>query len=485
MIVTLDLGTTSVRCLAINKSGNCIAVAQEEFKQYFPQAAWVEHDGMEIWEKTVTVLQAVLKKINGTPNGIAITNQRETTIAWQPSTGKPLHHAIVWQCRRTAERISSLSQSDKALIKKITGLIPDAYFSASKMEWLYNNVATIKQAAQNNDLYFGTIDTWILFKLSKSSVFKTDTSNASRTLLVNLESQDYDPNLLALFNIKREWLPAIENSNALFDYSDASITGSEIPIHAILGDQQSALYAQCGNDNKRIKNTYGTGLFVASSTGNKIVETPTLLSTIGWTLNNETTYALEGSIFVGGSAIQWCRDQLNLINHANESETLAQSIPDNDNVYFVPALAGLGAPHWDSTARGMFIGITRGSTKAHMIRAILESLAYQTKDVCDVISNILAPATQLSVDGGASNNQFLMQFQADILGIPVKKSSITEVTAYGVAGVAGIALNLFSENEFRSFFQIEHHYTPVFDKDKIDVYYSKWKEAVKRSLQWS
>ena len=246
MIVTLDLGTTSVRCLAINKSGNCIAVAQEEFKQYFPQAAWVEHDGMEIWKKTVTVLQAVLKKINGTPNGIAITNQRETTIAWQPSTGKPLHHAIVWQCRRTAERISSLSQSDKALIKKITGLIPDAYFSASKMEWLYNNVATIKQAAQNNDLYFGTIDTWILFKLSKSSVFKTDTSNASRTLLVNLESQDYDPNLLALFNIKREWLPAIENSNALFDYSDASITGSEIPIHAILGDQQSALYAQCG-----------------------------------------------------------------------------------------------------------------------------------------------------------------------------------------------------------------------------------------------
>ena len=485
MIVTLDLGTTSIRCLAIDRLGNCIAIAQEEFKQYFPNTAWVEHDPEEIWNKTVIVLQSVLDKITKPPNGIAITNQRETVVAWERSTKKSLYHAIVWQCRRTADRIANLSQSDKNRIKKITGLIPDAYFSASKIEWLYQHIPAIKEAEKTNNLCFGTIDSWILYKLSKSAVFKTDTSNASRTLLVNLNSQTYDQTLLELFNIKREWLPDIHSSNSLFDYSNASITGTEIPIHAILGDQQSALYTQCGHDTNRIKNTYGTGLFVAASTGNKIIETPKLLSTIAWTLNNKTTFALEGSIFVGGSAIQWCRDQLNLINHAEESDTLAQSLPDNDNVYFVPALTGLGAPHWDSSARGIFIGITRGTTKAHLIRAILESLAYQTKDVCNIINQSLTPATSLAVDGGASDNQFLMQFQANILGIPVEKSSITEATAYGVTAIAGISLNLFSESDFRNFFQTTKHYQPMFDKNKIDVYYSKWTEAVKRSLQWS
>tara|TARA_B100000131_G_scaffold216633_1_gene208239 strand:+ start:100 stop:1557 length:1458 start_codon:yes stop_codon:yes gene_type:complete len=485
MIVTLDLGTTSVRCLAITKNGTCIAIEQQEFKQYFPQAAWVEHDATEIWQKTITVLQTILKKIKNNPDGIAITNQRETTVAWERSTGKPLHHAIVWQCRRTSERMSNLSESDKKYIKKTTGLIPDAYFSASKMEWLYQNIKTVQQAAKKNDLCFGTIDSWILFNLSKSAVFKTDTSNASRTLLVDLNTQNYDPNLLKLFKIQQDWLPKIENSNTLFDYTKTSITGSEIPIHAILGDQQSALYAQCGTNTNSIKNTYGTGLFVASPTGDTIIETPSLLTTIAWTLNNKTTYALEGSIFIGGSAIQWCRDQLNLIKHASESDALASSIPDNDNIYFVPALTGLGAPYWDSSARGMFIGITRSTTKAHMIRAVLESLAYQTKDVCDLMNKINTNSTQLCVDGGASQNQFLMQFQANILGIPVTKSSITEVTAYGVAGIAGIALNIFSEKEFRTFFNDKQHYKPMFDKKKIDVYYSKWKDAIARSLKWS
>jgi len=484
MILTLDLGTTSVRCLAINKQGHCITLSQLEFTQYFPQPAWVEHDANEIWQKTITVLQTVLEQLPSTPSGIAITNQRETVIAWEKSTGTPLHHGIVWQCRRTAQRISELSENDKALIKQKTGLIPDAYFSASKIEWLYSHCDAVKTAAKHNDLCFGTIDSWILFNLSQNNVFKTDTSNASRTMLVDLETQDYDQELLDLFQINRSWLPDIQQSNALFDYSNEQITQTTLPIHAILGDQQAALFANCGNDTSKIKNTYGTGLFIASSTGNKIIHTKKLLATIGWTINNETTYALEGSIFVGGSAIQWCRDQLNLISTAKESSSLAQEISNNDNVYFVPALTGLGAPHWDSSARGLFIGLTRGTTKAHMIRAVLESLAYQTKDVCSIIAQSIPKTTSLIVDGGASQNEFLMQFQADILGIPVTKSSITEVTAYGVAGVAGITLNLFSETEFRSFFKATKTYTPMFDATQIDVYYSQWIQAVQRSRQW-
>jgi glycerol kinase len=484
MILTLDLGTTSVRCLAINKQGHCITLSQLEFTQHFPQPAWVEHNANEIWQKTITVLQTVLEQLPSTPTGIAITNQRETVIAWEKSTGTPLHHGIVWQCRRTAQRISELSENDKALIKQKTGLIPDAYFSASKIEWLYSHCDAVKTAAKHNDLCFGTIDSWILFNLSQNNVFKTDTSNASRTMLVNLETQDYDQELLDLFQINRSWLPDIQQSNALFDYSNEQITQTALPIHAILGDQQAALFANCGNDPSKIKNTYGTGLFIASSTGNKIIHTQKLLATIGWTINNETTYALEGSIFVGGSAIQWCRDQLNLISTAEESSSLAQEISNNDNVYFVPALTGLGAPHWDSSARGLFIGLTRGTTKAHMIRAVLESLAYQTKDVCSIIAQSIPKTTSLIVDGGASQNEFLMQFQADILGIPVTKSSITEVTAYGVAGVAGITLNLFSETEFRSFFKATKTYTPMFDATQIDVYYSQWIQAVQRSRQW-
>ncbi|RAP25957.1 glycerol kinase [Candidatus Marinamargulisbacteria bacterium SCGC AG-343-D04] len=485
MILTLDLGTTSNRCLAISSTGQCAASAQQEFKQYFPNPAWVEHDPTEIWTSTLTVLKTVIDQIDiQNVSAIAITNQRETVVAWDKHTGKALHNAIVWQCRRTAERMQDFSKSDQTLIKNKTGLPTDAYFSASKMEWLYNNVDAVKEAALTHSLCFGTIDSWVLFQLTQKKCFTSDPSNASRTLLYNIHSLDYDPDLLTLFNIQREWLPSIKESNACFGYSDPSITTKPIPIHAILGDQQASLFAQCGNDTHTIKNTYGTGLFICASTGKKVIDSPSLVSTIGWHINNKTTYAVEGSIFVGGAAIQWLRDGLELITDASESNDLAQSVKDTHDVYVVPALTGLGAPHWDSSARGLIVGITRGTTKAHIVRATLESLAYQTKDVIETITPFLPGIRCLKVDGGATNNDFLMQFQADITGLTVNKAETSETTAYGVAGLAGISCNIFTEKEFRHMLSTKTCYNPTFKKDKIDVLYTRWKKAVQKSSQW-
>lgn len=492
MIITLDLGTTSNRCLAISEAGTLLASHQHEFTQYFPQPGWVEHDANEIWNSAKTVLEQTLKSLTSDPLALAITNQRETVVAWDVKTKMALCPAIVWQCRRTASRMDSLPTQIKTIIKQKTGLPADAYFSASKMEWLLQNVDAVKHAADQGTLRFGTIDSWILFKLTNGTAFATDSSNASRTQLMNIHTQSYDPFLLHLFGINPEWLPEIKTSDSLFGTVSPRIFASSthiphtppLPIHAILGDQQAALFAQCGDDTSRIKNTYGTGLFICAPTGSKPLETSSLLTTIAWSRNNIITYAVEGSIFVGGSAIQWCRDGLGIISSAAESDALASSLDHNETVYFVPALTGLGAPYWDASARGMFIGLTRGTTKAHLIRAVLESLAYQTKDVCDCLVTTQT-SHGLYVDGGASVNAFLMQFQADILAMPVIKSSVTESTAYGVAGLAGIAIGLFTEKLFRSFLSIERTYSPRFKKETIDVYYSQWKNAVQRSRQWA
>ena len=359
----------------------------------------------------------------------------------------------------------------------------DAYFSGSKMEWLLANVDAVHEAGSRDVLCFGTIDAWIVFCLTQGKRFVTDTSNASRTMLMDSHTCTYDPKLLRIFGIDRKCLPEICSSDACFGELDIPEINQKPAIHAILGDQQAALFAQCGDAVNRVKNTYGTGLFMCSITGTAPLSVESLVSTVAWSIGETTTYALEGSMFVGGSAVQWCRDQLGIIQSASESEALASSIPDNENIYFVPALTGLGAPHWDPHAGGLFIGLTRATSKAHLMRAVLESLAYQTKDVCEVLMQT-GKIEELWVDGGATENDFLMQFQADILGIPVIKTSITESTAYGVAGMAALALGLINETDFRAWFQIKKRYEPTFKEAQIDVYYSKWKQAVQRSLKW-
>ncbi len=483
MIVGIDLGTTSNRCIAISKEGTIKAKAQKEFTQHFPKPAWVEHNALEIWDTTLGLLQEVLQAINmhSTPV-LAITNQRETVVAWDKSTGQPLAPAIVWQCRRTADRIQSLSDTEKKMIQDKTGLIPDAYFSASKMEWLVQHVPAVKEAAKEEKLCFGTIDSWIIWKLTSGKSFVTDTSNASRTMLFNIHAMAYDAELLGLFGIQKEWLPEPKASNAHFGITDPDITGIDLPIHAVLGDQQASLFAQCGSNPNQVKNTYGTGLFICACTQSKILTNSNLISTVAWTFGKTTEYAVEGSVFVGGSAVQWLRDELGIIQNAGETEQLAMSIKENDGVYFVPALTGLGAPHWDSKARGLLIGITRGTTKSHIARAVLESLAYQTRDVLEEIQQTF---TTLKVDGGAIENQFLMQFQADVCGIRVEKPIMTETTVLGVVAVAGIATGLFTEAEFRENLVTDKHYNPMFKKDKMDVYYKQWKDALNRSQKWS
>jgi glycerol kinase len=486
MIVTLDLGTTSIRCLALDPAGQFSLPHQQVVTQHFPQPGWVEHDAREIWQTTQSVFSKTLQELPEAPTAVAVTNQRETVVAWDAETHEPLHMAIVWQCRRTAERMASIPKATQARIKAKTGLLCDAYFSASKLEWLLHTVPAVQDAANRGTLRVGTIDSWILFKLTDGQVHATDSSNAARTLLFNIHTHNYDPELLALFGIHRDWLPQVYPSDHHFgcvapsQLAHTPYANQALPIHAILGDQQAALFAQCGDDTTRIKNTYGTGLFVCASTGTTPQTVDTLLTTIAWQRGATTTYAIEGSIFVGGSAIQWCRDALGLIDTAADSADLALSLDHNDTVYFVPALTGLGAPHWDSSARGLFIGLTRGTTKAHLIRAVLEAMAYQTKDVVD----LLPSAHELHVDGGASDNPFLMQFQADMLGMPVIKSAMTESTAYGVAGLAGITMGLFTEAEFRTFHAPTHRYTPTFKPETIRVYYSQWTAAVTRSRHW-
>lgn len=479
VIVSLDLGTTGNRALAFNEEGQLIAQSYQEFTQHFPKPGWVEHNPEEILNSTLCVLNNVittLEKEHHTIIGLGITNQRETTVIWNKHTGSPIYNAIVWQCRRTTNRCQELSEY-KPVIKEKTGLILDAYFSATKIEWILNHIQ------QNDDnLLFGTIDTWLIWHLTNGKYHITDHSNASRTMLYNLHTQQFDTELLSLFNIPENILPTITNSCGKLGVTNPQITGQAIPILSTIGDQQAALFCQCGTDTSKLKNTYGTGLFMMGYTDKQILPNDHLVNTVAWSINNQVTYAIEGSVFIGGAAIQWIRDGLKIITNSHDTDALARQLNTNDDVYFVPALSGLGTPHWDPNARGMIIGLTRGTTQAHIARAALESMAYQTADVFHAISD--HSFNELHVDGGATANPFLMQFQADILGIPVIQPTITETTAFGAAALAGIAADLWDIETVASFNPISKTYSPKMDPNNRNQLYQKWTNAVQRCLEW-
>jgi len=474
--IALDLGTTSVRAIAFDVKSEVIAISQKEIAQHFPKPGWVEHDALEILALAEAVLKDVVQAVSPSNiSAIGITNQRETTVLWNKTTGQPIHNAIVWQCRRTADRCTEL-QSNAPSIQSKTGLRLDPYFSATKIEWLLDHVPNARAQADAGDLLFGTIDTWILWNLSQKRVHATDFSNASRTMLYNIHEQAWDDDLLALFNIPSTVLPDVRDSDAHF--TDIKIGDQTIPIHAMIGDQQAALFTQCGEIPGRFKNTYGTGLFVMTNTGSTPVQTENLITTIAWKRAGTLSYALEGPIFGGGSMIQWVRDNLGLISNAQESEALANSLEDNEGVFFIPALSGLGAPHWTSTKTGEFKGLTLKTTKSHLVRAVLESIAYQTREVSDELQTVLSdPPTELYIDGGATNNTFLMQFQADVLNMPLNQHQTQESTALGAAAIAAIAVGEWTEDQFRSSLSVIKTVTPQPDV-ATEKQYQSWKRLL-------
>ncbi|MFQ9246555.1 MAG: glycerol kinase GlpK [Clostridium paraputrificum] len=488
-IIALDQGTTSSRAIVFDKNQNILGISQKEITQIYPKEGWVEHNPMEIWASQYGVLQEVMAKINISPKDIAaigITNQRETTIVWDKTTGEPIYNAIVWQCRRTSKMIDQLKDSgiDK-YIKKKTGLIPDAYFSATKIKWILDNVEGAREKADKGELLFGTVDTWLTWKMTEGEVHVTDYTNASRTMLYNIRELKWDEELLRIFNIPISMLPQVKNSSDVYGY--ISLREWKVPIAGIAGDQQAALFGQTAFNKGEAKNTYGTGCFLLMNTGEELVESKEgLLTTIAIGIENKVQYALEGSVFVGGAVIQWLRDELKLISDASDSEYFASKVKDNGGVYLVPAFVGLGAPYWDMYARGTIFGLTRGTNKNHIIRAALESIAYQSKEIMETMekeSNI--NIKRLKVDGGASRNTFLMQFQSDIMNVEVSRPIITETTALGAAYLAGLAVGFWKDrNELsKGWYESERYYPSMIDEDRNKLY-SKWKKAVERSLAW-
>ncbi len=487
-ILSLDLGTTGNRAIVFDKKQNIIASSYREFAQIFPKPGWVEHNPDEIFKSTLSVIKDVLKRVDARKiAGVGITNQRETTVVWDRKTHKPLYNAIVWQCRRTADICSALKKRGlEDFIHQRTGLFLDPYFSATKIIWLLKNIDGLKKRAKNGDALFGTIDSWILYKLTAGKSHLTDASNASRTMLFNLKKLDWDRELLRLFDVPERMLPSILDSSAIFGKIDKKYAGITLPVYSLVGDQQGAAFAQGCFEKGIVKNTYGTGLFILMNTGRQIHLSKNLLTTVLWSLNGKAEYAIEGSVFTGGAAIQWLRDKLAIVNEASDTEALARSLHSNDGVYFVPALAGLGAPYWDPGARGLIIGITRGTTRAHIARAALEAIAYSTKDVVDVIVRELgARIKKLQVDGGASKNNFLMQFQADMLGVAVERPAIVETTALGACGLAGIKAGLWRDRkEFISLRKVDRVFKPRMYRPESIKLYRRWKEAVKKALGW-
>jgi glycerol kinase len=491
-ILALDQGTTSSRAIVFDHSGKVLSVAQKEFPQIYPQAGWVEHDPSDIWSTQLGVAGEALARANLSPRQIAavgITNQRETTILWERATGKPIHNAIVWQCRRTAQRCEQLRAEGFAeVVRAKTGLVLDAYFSGTKVEWLLDNVPNARQRAANGELAFGTVDTWLLWNLSGGKVHATDVSNASRTMLYNIHTQDWDDELLARLHIPRSILPQVLPSSALYGETDAGLFGAAVPIGGMAGDQQAATFGQACYQVGSVKNTYGTGCFMLMNTGERAVESGGgLLTTVAWRLSDQpTVYALEGSVFVAGAAIQWLRDELQLIRTAAESESVAASVPDTGGVYVVPAFVGLGAPYWDSFARGTIVGLTRGSNRAHIVRATLESIAFQTRDVVEVmIRDAGLQLEALRVDGGAVANDWLMQFQADILGVPVVRPAVTETTALGAAYLAGLAVRYWeSPEQIAAQWTAEKTFEPRMSADERESRYHGWRRAVERARAW-
>ncbi len=490
-ILAIDQGTTSSRAILFDKTSNMIGVAQQEFTQIYPQPGWVEHDANEIWQTQLKVVQELLQKQAIKPHQIAaigITNQRETTVIWDKNTGEPIYNAIVWQDRRTANICDQLKADGyEAYIRQNTGLVIDAYFSGTKVKWLLDQVKGAREKAEKGELLFGTIDTWLIWKLTGGKQHITDYSNASRTLLYNIKKLNWDEHLLKALNIPSAILPQVMPSSAVYGHTVAYLLGEEVPIAGIAGDQQAALFGQACHAPGMAKNTYGTGCFMLMNTGEQFVQSHAgLLTTIAWGLNGKITYALEGSVFIAGAAIQWLRDGLKIIDASPDSEYFSSKVPSTDGVYVVPAFAGLGAPYWDMYARGAIFGLTRGTRKSHLIRATLESLAYQTKDVLDAMEKD-APVSlkALRVDGGASANNLLMQFQADILDVPVERPNVIETTALGAAYLAGLAVGYWQMEEINQGWQLNMQFEPKMPEQERNQFYKGWQKAVKRTMGWA
>lgn len=486
--MALDQGTTSSRAIIFDKEGRICSIKQKEFTQLFPQNGWVEHDPKEIWASQMSVMMEARETMGIRPDEIAaigITNQRETTIVWERSTGKPIYPAIVWQCRRTADRIKELkAEGYDKVIREKTGLIVDPYFSATKIEWILDNVPGARQRALDGELMFGTVDSWLIYKLTGGKVHATDYTNASRTMLFNIHTLEWDRELLSKFNIPESMLPEVKNSSEIYGYTNKEIFGGEIPIAGVAGDQQAALFGQCCFKAGDVKNTYGTGCFLLMNTGDKAVTSKQgLLTTIAIGLGGKVSYALEGSVFVAGAAIKWLRDEMKLIDSAADTEPISLSVPDSNGVYVVPAFTGLGAPYWDAYARGAVFGLTRGTSKAHFVRATVESLAYETWDVLRAMeADAGLSITSLRVDGGASANNFLMQFQADIQNAQIVRPEITETTALGAAYLAGLAVGYYdSLEEIESYWKAGRQFVPEIDEDKRKKLLAGWVDAVNRT----
>lgn len=490
--MALDQGTTSSRCILFDKNGSIQSVAQQEFTQIFPQPGWVEHDPMEIWSSQLGVLMEARTRVGADTADIAaigITNQRETTIVWNRHTGKPVYNAVVWQCRRTAEYCDSLKEKGWAeKIRAKTGLIIDAYFSGTKVRWILENVTGVKEAAANGDLLFGTVDTWLIWNLTGGKMHVTDYTNAARTMLFNIHTLEWDDEILAELGIPRSMLPEVKPSSHVYGHTSATLLGGEIAIAGIAGDQQAALFGQCCFEPGMSKNTYGTGCFILMNTGETAVESKNgLLTTIAWGLDGKVTYALEGSVFVAGAAIQWLRDGLRLIDNAAFTEIYANKVEDSAGIYVVPAFVGLGAPYWDQYARGIIVGLTRGVEKEHLVRATLESLAYQSYDVIKAMeADAGVPLAALRVDGGACVNNFLMQFQADILDAEVIRPAVVESTALGAVYLAGLAVGFYkNQDDIRQNVRVDRVFRPNIGPAKRNELVSGWQEAVKRSFGWA
>ena len=490
-LLALDQGTTSSRCIIFGRGGNILSVAQREFTQFYPQTGWVEHDALEIFDTQLAVAHEAIEKLGALPDEIAaigITNQRETTVVWDKTTGKPICPAIVWQCRRTADYCDSLkAQGLTDMIRKKTGLIIDAYFSATKLRWILENVPGARTRAEAGELLFGTVDCYLIWRLTEGRVHATDVSNAARTMLFNINTLEWDKDLLNLFGIPESMMPAVVPSSGVIGYTE--MLGGNIPIAGDAGDQQAALFGQCCFEAGGVKNTYGTGGFMLLNTGDRPVFSENgLLTTVAWQLGNgKVCYALEGSTFVCGAAVQWLRDGLGIIKKASESETAAMKVPDNGGVYIVPAFVGLGAPWWDAYARGAIFGITRGTTKEHIVRATLESMAYQTYDLLSTMEKDAGTTINaLKVDGGASSNNLLLSFQADICSLPIIRPSCVETTALGAARLAGLGTGFYSDtDEIASFRGEETRFDPSMDEKKRSELLSMWHKAAKSVLGWT
>ncbi len=483
-ILAFDQGTSSSRALIFDKDFKMLGIEQEEYPKYYPNNGWVEQNPEEIWESQIGVAKRLIEKLKINPEeigAIGITNQRETTIIWDKKTGKPVYNAIVWQDKRTAALCNSLKETQwKEYIHKNTGLQIDPYFSATKIKWILDNIPGLRKRAENGEILFGTVDTWLMWKLSGGAIHKTDYSNASRTMIYNIKDLKWDEKLLELFEIPPAILPEVTNSMGVFGYTEKDIFGVKIPVAGVAGDQQAALFGQMCFDPGMAKNTYGTGCFILMNTGKKIKYSDNgILTTIAWGINNKVSYALEGSIFIAGSVVKWLRDSLNIIKTSDETEQIALSLKDNGGVYFVPAFVGLGAPYWDMYARGAIVGLTEAADKRHIVRAALESMAYQTKDVFDAMYQASGITLEkLFVDGGAAKNNFLMQFQADILNVEIVRPKNTETTALGAAFLAALGTNFVSFDEIQTFKHNDKVFKPAIDDETRQKLYNGWKKAI-------